>query len=90
MEALSHLTCVHYPRRATTSGVSQDGRSAVVQTRNTRRVRLASSALMALALATTAAACGGSDDDSATTADGKTKLTVATFNEFGYEELIDE
>lgn len=54
----------------------------------TRRVRLASSALMALTLATTAAACGGGDGG--TTADGKTKLTVATFNEFGYEELIEE
>jgi cellobiose transport system substrate-binding protein len=56
----------------------------------TRRVRLASSALLALTLATTAAACGGGDDDGGTTADGKIKLTVATFNEFGYEELIDE
>lgn len=44
---------------------------------------------MALALATTSAACGGGDDDG-TTADGKVKLTVATFNEFGYEELIEE
>src|SRR5687768_3689901 len=44
---------------------------------------------MALALATTAAACGGGDDDG-TTADGKVKLTVATFNEFGYEGLIEE
>jgi cellobiose transport system substrate-binding protein len=56
----------------------------------TRRVRLASSALLALTLATTAAACGGGDDDGGTTADGKIKLTVATFNEFGYEDLIDE
>ncbi|HEY0642709.1 MAG TPA: extracellular solute-binding protein [Nocardioides sp.] len=56
----------------------------------TRRARLASSALLALTLATTAAACGGGDDDGGTTADGKIKLTVATFNEFGYEELIDE
>jgi cellobiose transport system substrate-binding protein len=45
---------------------------------------------LALTLATTAAACGGGDDDGGTTADGKIKLTVATFNEFGYEELIDE
>jgi cellobiose transport system substrate-binding protein len=56
----------------------------------TRRARLASSALLALTLATTAAACGGGDDDGGTTADGKIKLTVATFNEFGYEDLIDE
>lgn len=44
---------------------------------------------MALTLATTAAACGGGDDDG-TTADGVTTITVATFNEFGYEGLIDE
>ena len=55
----------------------------------TRRARLATSALLALTLASTAAACGGGDDD-ATTADGKTKITVATFNEFGYEGLIEE
>ncbi len=60
-----------------------------MQTRKTRRVRLATSALVALALASTAAACGGDSDDG-TTADGKIKLTVATFNEFGYEELIEE
>ena len=52
-------------------------------------MRLATSALLALTLATTATACGGGDDEG-TTADGKIKLTVATFNEFGYEELIDE
>ncbi|MFC7360118.1 ABC transporter substrate-binding protein [Nocardioides astragali] len=62
-----------------------------MQTPNTRRVRLATSALLALTLATTAAACGGDDgDEGGTTADGKIKLTVATFNEFGYEELIEE
>jgi cellobiose transport system substrate-binding protein len=60
-----------------------------VQTPKSRRVRLATSALVALTLATTATACGGSGDDG-TTADGKIKLTIATFNEFGYEELIDE
>ena len=60
-----------------------------MQTSKTRRFRLASSALLALTLATTAAACGGGDDDG-TTADGVTTITVATFNEFGYEGLIDE
>jgi len=60
-----------------------------VQTSKTRRFRLASSALMALTLATTAAACGGGDDDGAS-ADGTTTISVATFNEFGYEDLIDE
>jgi cellobiose transport system substrate-binding protein len=44
---------------------------------------------LALTLASTAAACGGDSEDG-TTADGKIKLTVATFNEFGYEELIKE
>ncbi|MCP2164164.1 ABC transporter substrate-binding protein [Goodfellowiella coeruleoviolacea] len=34
------------------------------------------------------AACGGSDDGPA--ADGKIHLTIATFNEFGYENLIPE
>ncbi|HEX6344171.1 ABC transporter substrate-binding protein [Umezawaea sp.] len=39
------------------------------------------------ALAATAA-CGSSD--AGTTADGKVELTVATFNEFGYEDLLKE
>ena len=60
-----------------------------MQTSKSRRARLATSALLALTLAATAAACGG-EDDGGTTADGKIKLTVATFNEFGYEELIEE
>jgi len=60
-----------------------------VQTPKTRRVRLASSALMALTLATTAAACGGGDDEGSD-ADGVTTISVATFNEFGYEGLIEE
>jgi cellobiose transport system substrate-binding protein len=61
-----------------------------VQTRNTRRARLATGALMALTLAMTTAACGGDDSDDAS-ADGKTTtISVATFNEFGYEGLIDE
>ena len=61
-----------------------------MQTSKTRRFRLASSALLALTLATTAAACGGGDDDSGSDADGVTTISVATFNEFGYEDLIDE
>ncbi len=61
-----------------------------MQTSKSRRVRLATSALLALTLATTAAACGGGEDDGGTTADGKIKLTIATFNEFGYEDLIKE
>ena len=63
-----------------------------MQTSRTRRFRLASSALLALTLATTAAACGGGDDDdsSGSSADGVTTISVATFNEFGYEGLIDE
>ena len=61
-----------------------------MQTPKTRRFRLASSAMLALTLATTAAACGGGDDSSDASADGVTTITVATFNEFGYEGLIDE
>ena len=44
--------------------------------------------VIATGLTLSLAACGG--DDEGTTADGKIKLTVATFNEFGYEELIEE
>ncbi|WP_310528724.1 extracellular solute-binding protein [Nocardioides sp.] len=43
---------------------------------------------MALTLAMSAAACGGDSGDASE--DGKIKLTVATFNEFGYEDLIEE
>ncbi|GAA3458377.1 ABC transporter substrate-binding protein [Saccharothrix longispora] len=39
-------------------------------------------------LAAAATACGSGG--SGTTADGKTELTVATFNEFGYEDLFKE
>ena len=59
-----------------------------MHTPNTRRARLVTGALMALTLTMTAAACGGDSDGA--TEDGKIKLTVATFNEFGYEELIEE
>ncbi|GGP71811.1 ABC transporter substrate-binding protein [Saccharothrix coeruleofusca] len=48
---------------------------------------LASTAVLA-ALAAATTACGSGD--SGTTADGKIELTVATFNEFGYEELFKE
>jgi cellobiose transport system substrate-binding protein len=58
-----------------------------VQT-TTRRTRVVTGVLVAL-LATSVAACGGDDGDGET-GDGKTKLTVATFNEFGYEGLIEE
>ncbi len=60
-----------------------------MHTPHTRRARLVTGALMALTLTLTAASCGGSDSDD-TGADGKIKLTVATFNEFGYEGLIEE
>ncbi|GIM63305.1 sugar ABC transporter substrate-binding protein [Planomonospora venezuelensis] len=45
---------------------------------------------MALTLMMTAAACGGDDDSGGSSADGATTITVATFNEFGYEGLIEE
>lgn len=63
-----------------------------MHTRNTRRTRLVTGALTALTLAMTAAACGGDSDDSGSGADegGTTTISVATFNEFGYEGLIDE
>jgi cellobiose transport system substrate-binding protein len=46
-------------------------------------------ATFALALTFALAACG-SDDDGGESADGKVDLTIATFNEFGYEDLITE
>jgi len=63
-----------------------------VQTRNTRRTRLVTGVLTALTLAMTAAACGGDgdSDDSGSADGGTTTISVATFNEFGYEDLIDE
>lgn len=44
---------------------------------------------MALTLGLVATACGSDADDGAT-AGSKVKLTVATFNEFGCEDLIEE
>ncbi|WP_457206794.1 ABC transporter substrate-binding protein [Nocardioides sp. P5_C9_2] len=61
----------------------------MVHTPNSRRARLVTGALMALTLTTTAAACGG-DDSGDSGAGEATTITVATFNEFGYEDLIDE
>lgn len=54
--------------------------------RRAHRRGLALAAVTAL-VASLTAACGGGDDDSA---DGAVELSVATFNEFGYEELIEE
>jgi cellobiose transport system substrate-binding protein len=41
-----------------------------------------------LLLAATTSACSSSSGG--TTQDGKTELTIATFNEFGYEDLLPE
>ncbi|MEO5663025.1 MAG: ABC transporter substrate-binding protein [Nocardioides sp.] len=60
-----------------------------MHTRNTRRARLVTGALTALTLTMTAAACGGDSDDPETGGEATT-ISVATFNEFGYEGLIDE
>ncbi|PKH38113.1 cellobiose transport system substrate-binding protein [Nocardioides alpinus] len=59
-----------------------------MQTFRTRRARLVTSTILTLTLASTVAACGGDADGE--TSDGKTTITVATFNEFGYEDLIEE
>ena len=56
--------------------------------RSAVRTSVGVGAALVLALALTA--CGGDDGGSDETADGKIKLTVATFNEFGYEGLIEE
>ena len=55
---------------------------------NFGRGRLALSALVAFTLAATATACAGDDGDGGS--EGPVTLTIATFNEFGYEGLIDE
>jgi len=55
---------------------------------NFGRGRLALSALVAFTLAATATACGGDDGDGGS--EGPVTLTIATFNEFGYEGLIEE
>ena len=44
----------------------------------------------ALALITTLAACSGGEDAVGAQQDGTVELTIATFNEFGYEELLTE
>lgn len=60
-----------------------------MQRRRNRRARLATGALMALTLGLVTSGCGqGADDDAS--ADGPVDLTIATFNEFGYEDLITE
>jgi len=56
--------------------------------RSTQRGRLALGAVTALSLAVLTA-CGGDDGGEGDT-DGPVTVTVATFNEFGYEELIEE
>ncbi|WP_298330045.1 extracellular solute-binding protein [Haloactinopolyspora sp.] len=54
--------------------------------RTTRSARVAGLAAIAL----TAAACGSGDSGTASDDDGVIELTVATFNEFGYDELYQE
>ena len=55
-----------------------------------RAVRTAVASGACLVLSLGLAACGDDGGDGGETADGKIKLTVATFNEFGYEGLIEE
>lgn len=60
-----------------------------MQTLKTWRIRTGSNAALALVLASALAACGGGGDGSSS-ADGAITISVATFNEFGYEGLIEE
>lgn len=53
------------------------------------RIRLGVAALSAVALMGGLGACSA-DSGSSTNADGSITLSVATFNEFGYEELFEE
>ena len=45
---------------------------------------------LAVLLVTTISACGGGGDEGSDADGGPVTISVATFNEFGYEELIDE
>jgi cellobiose transport system substrate-binding protein len=60
-----------------------------VRHRSSRWVKVLACTAALAATAATTAACGSSDD-SGKTADGKIELTLATFNQFGYEDLITE
>ncbi|CAN5369251.1 extracellular solute-binding protein [soil metagenome] len=73
------------PHSVTPSGIT-DSSTTHHYTRRTMRRGLALVAVGALSLGL--AACGSDGGDEAS--DGPVKLTIATFNEFGYEDLIDE
>jgi cellobiose transport system substrate-binding protein len=55
-----------------------------------RRGRLAAAALAAVSVFGVAACGGGDDDKAGTTPDGKIKLVVDTFGEFGYDQLAKD
>jgi cellobiose transport system substrate-binding protein len=59
-----------------------------VQHHHSKTSRRALAALAVLGITLTAACSGGSD--AASDGDGKITLSIATFNEFGYEELLKE
>ncbi len=65
------------------------GTSSAEKTRRTRTRRGLAIGAVTLLLGATAA-CGGGSDADATDEGGKITLTVATFNEFGYEDLLKE
>jgi len=52
--------------------------------------RIALTATAAVLLSLGLAACGGDDSGDAQSGDSPVKITIATFNEFGYEDLISE
>ena len=52
--------------------------------------RIALTATAAVLLSLGLAACGGDDSGDAQSGDSPVKITIATFNEFGYEDLIAE
>jgi len=63
--------------------------------RLSRATRVTATAFAVTALTMTAAGCAGTGGDAAgdggsSSSDGKVTLTVATFNEFGYEDLLKE
>ena len=56
----------------------------------TKIPRIALTATAAVLLSLGLAACGGDDSGDAQSGDSPVKITIATFNEFGYEDLISE
>jgi cellobiose transport system substrate-binding protein len=63
----------------------------VIVPRSTRKTWMAVAGATSIALfATACGSSGGSSDDSSSSGDEKITLTISTFNEWGYDDLLDE